>query len=540
LNTYDVVIIGSGFGGLTAAATLAKEGMSVLVLEQYNRFGGLGQSFTLDGHVFDTSVHAIWFWEDISEILKEFEVKLDVVPARRGDRILFKDGYEFYATSIPEMKEQIQRIVPYEAKNVGRYFDKLIDAQTALLELTNAPKSWKARSNFAKHIGMWKITLEEAVCEFTQDPLTRSLLLGYHDGYLYDYRWNYPAYHLYCTKYLYDGFSPVGGSQSLVDAMVNAIKKMGGELRADTLVKKIIIENNEARGVVTDEETFYARKAVISNADAILTMEKLIGRDNLPGDMMQELDRWLKYVPSISYYNLSVGLDIDVKEVYKLQGDLCIYYPSSDLLGSFKRINQGVLPDDFWVWMIFPSVNDRTVAPPGHSVAIFSILVPYHCECFSHVSTDYKFDGFRPVGTKGAEYYRFKEELTGRILAKVDEVYPGLSSHVVTKDLYTPLTVERITLNHKGSTLGVMVKPEPEKTAREGSDYSIGFKVKTSINNLFLAGAWAENGFSSSAAIRAGGMASSYILGKELFNIHIDPDHRIDRLRTKDLNLGRL
>lgn len=531
MNTYDVIIIGSGFGGLTAAATLAKEGMSVLILEQYNRFGGFGQSFTRDGYVFDTAVHAIWFWEDIAHILSEFGVTLDVVPARTADRILFKDGYEFYATSIPEMKEQIQRILPREAQNVGRYYDKLLEAQTSLLKLAHAPQSWETRNDFVKHSALWKMTLEEAISEFTQDPLAQSLLLGYHDGYLYDYSWHYPAYHLYCTKYLYDGFTPVGGSQTLVDLLVEVIQKAGGEMRASTLVKKIIVKNNEAKGVVTEDGTFYARKAVISNADAMLTMEQMIGRENLPTDMIQELDRWSTKVPSISYYNLSVGLDIDVEKVYKLKGDLCVYYPSNDLLGGFKKINQGEIPEDFWVWMVFPSVNDKTLAPEGHSVAVFSILVPYHCESYSHVSKDYKFDGFRPLGTKGESYYRFKKELSDKILSRVDEVYPGLSSHVVVKDLATPMTLERITLNYKGSTLGVMVKHDLEKTARKGSNFPIGFKIKTSINNFYMAGAWAEKGFSAPAAIGSGRITASYILGKELSNIYIDPEHRLERLK---------
>ena len=103
-SIYDVVVIGSGLGGLTAAARLAKYGKRVLVLEQFNRIGGFGQSYKIDGYTFDVAVHGIWYWEEVKKILDELDISLDMVPVRRKDRIVFKEGYEFFATSIPEMK----------------------------------------------------------------------------------------------------------------------------------------------------------------------------------------------------------------------------------------------------------------------------------------------------------------------------------------------------------------------------------------------------------------------------------------------------
>lgn len=529
---YDAIIIGSGLGGLTTAATLAKEGLSVLVLEQYYRVGGFGQSYKKGEYTFDTAVHAIWFWDEIEEILKDFDIELNVVGVRRKDRIVFKDGYELYATSIPEMIEQISNIVPEEADNVKEYYEELLMAQEAMVNLVNNPSDWDARRVFVKYRDKWKMTLEEVVCQKVKDPLARSLIFAYHDSYLCDYGWHYPAYHLYCTKYLYDGFLPVGGSQPLVDALAQAILKYGGDIKCNTMVKKIIVEDNVATGVVTEDGSVYkASKAVVSNADAMLTLEKMIGRDQLPQHMCEEVDRWKNFVPSLSYYILNTGLDIDVKQVYGMQGDLTIYYPKTDILRDFKKINLGKLEDDFWLWMVFPTVNDESLAPKGHSVAIFSILVPYNCENFSNVSLDYSFDGFYPNGEKGEEYEKFKEEMTEKILTRAEEVYPGISSHIVEKDFITPQTIERVTLNYKGSTLGVMSKPEFGGLQKRAFDLSIGFKMKTEIKQLYLAGGWTETGFSAPGVIGSGRMVAHMILEIPPKGIFIDSNHRLERLK---------
>ena len=529
---YDVIIIGAGLGGLTAAATLSKKGMSVLLLEQYYRIGGFGQSYSIDGYTFDTAVHAIWFWEEISQILEELEIELDVVPARRRDRILFKDGYEFFATSIPEMKEQISKLVPHEAESIASYYDELLDAQKTMVNITNNPKDWNCRAAFAKYRELWKMTLEEVVNNKIKDPMARSLVFGYHDSYLCNYGWHYPAYHLYCTKYLYDGFLPVGGSQPLVDALGEAIIKYGGEIRTNAMVKKINVENGKARSVILDSgEEFFANRAIISNADAILTLDKMIGREHLTANMKEELDKWKRQVPSLSYYILNLGLDTDVKKEYGMQGDLTIYYPKLDILKGFKEINEGNLPEDFWLWMVFPSVNDPSLAPKGHSVATLSILVPYNCENHSHVTKNYSFDGFSPNMSKGEEYERFKEELSEKMLQRADEVYPQISSHVTVKDFITPQAIECITLNYQGSTLGVMAQPERNGSApQKAFDLSIGFKMKTEIEGLYLAGGWTETGFSAPGVIGSGRLVSQEILGEKVKSIFINPEHRMERL----------
>ncbi|MBI9097259.1 MAG: NAD(P)/FAD-dependent oxidoreductase [Spirochaetaceae bacterium] len=506
-DTYDIIIIGSGLGGLAAAATLSKEGYSVLVLEQYHKLGGFGQSYKINDYIFDTAVHSVWFWEQIDELLKtEFGISLDVVPSRRNDRIIIGDTCEFMATSIPEMADQMKKIIPGESDNIQSYYDELIESQAGFVDWVNNPSDLAAKLRMLKYKDLWRKTLEEAVDSKVRDPLAKSLLYGYHDSYLYDYSWSYPAHHLYLTKYLYDGYQPVGGSQPLVDAFVYASEKYGAEFQTNSLVVKILTEGNEAKGVLLDDgRKIEAGTAVISNADGILTYEKLIGIEKLTSKMKNELKTWKRFAPSLSYYILNVGIDIDVEKVYGLKGDLTVYYPQNEVLKCLKTINAGVLGDDFWLWAVFPSVNDKTLAPPGHSVGVLSVLVPYDIENSSHASGAYNFDGLKAENTKGADYYKFKEVITKRILDRADEIFPGLSKHIVVKDLITPQTIEHTTLNHKGSTL--------------------------EIDKLHLVGGWTEDGFSVPSVLTSGREVAFEISGKTGYRISADVNHRMERLR---------
>jgi phytoene dehydrogenase-like protein len=292
-----------------------------------------------------------------------------------------------------------------------------------------------------------------------------------------------------------------------------------------------VVEDGRATGVtLEDGRVIHAADGVISNADARLMFTQMLGREEIPKHVQEDYSRWSDTGPSLSYYIVNCGLDIDLRERYGMEHDLTIYFPSYDVLRVYKDINNGILPEDFWLWAVFPSVNDSSLAPKGCSTAIFSILVPYSIENETEADPDY-FDGFRAVSSKGEEYYAKKEEITRRIIARADEVYPGISDHIVFRETWTPQTLQDFTLNHKGSTMGFKVGTLAGKDKRYIS--KLGMDIQSGIPGLYMAGGWTEFGFATTAVIQSGRFAAFSVLGKELPAPAVsDREERVRHLET--------
>lgn len=512
-SSYDCIVIGSGLGGLTASALLAKEGKSVLLVEQADKYGGYGQSLAKDGFVFDYAIHSIFSWGFMKGLLEELGEKVEhgVVSSRRGDHIVFP-GDDYWATTIDHMKESLSEKFPEEAETICCYFDDLVGSMSLALEFKEKPSMQTAAKLVTKYPKLWESSLEEVLNSYFKSDRLKAFVYGTHDAYLYDYAWHYSAYHLFHIKYINEGHAIKGGSRFLMDAFVRAIHKFGGDTICNTLAKKIIVKEGVACGVQLEDGTVVnAKDAVVSNADARLTLTKMLDFDTLPEGLKRDFKKWDSSGPSLSYYIVNLGLDIDLKKEYGMEYDLTLYFPSYDLPRIHKDINAGFLPDDFWLWMVFPSVNDPTVAPEGCSTAILSILVPYDIENSTGCNPDY-FDGFRAINEKGEKYYLKKEEIAERMIKRAEDVLPGLGKHIVVKETWTPQNFEEFTLNYKGSTMGFRVMPPNGKDKQYMS--KLGLPIKTELKGLYLAGHWTELGLSTASVVQAGRFAAYDILGK--------------------------
>jgi prolycopene isomerase len=274
-----------------------------------------------------------------------------------------------------------------------------------------------------------------------------------------------------------------GTSQALSNLLAETYQANGGDLSLNMMVNKILIENGVARGVELANEEQIKASYVISNGDARLTFLKLVGKEWLGEEFVKELKREV----CASLFLVSLGVNMDLKE--KFGGEMIHYIPDLDELETSD-------PSKCPIEIIIYSNRDPSLAPPGKSTVAIAAGIPH----------DYMNNWNTENGERGEAYRKLKEEVADQLIKTAGNVIPGLSEHIVCKDIATPLTYERYTLNSKGSMMGW--DPTPENMSKM-------FKTRkqdTPIKNLYQVGHWTFPGGGAPTVMISGKNCAKQIL----------------------------
>lgn len=485
---------------------MAKEGLSVLVLEQFHNCGGYCQTIERNGYKFDTSIHSIYNWNYIADILESLGEKLEVVQIT--DENCFPD-HRFDFRTIPQLRNDFKKFFPREANKIDQYYTELVEVMRQTLELQNPSSKFGTGAKYSLFAKYWGKTNQDVIENFFDNRELKSLIYSVQAGYMPNLPWLMSAYHLFMIRnYYHDLYLPKGGSQEIPNAFVRVLRNNGGEIALNSCVRKINIENGMATSVVlSDGRQISAKKAIVSNADANLTFRKLIGENNVDSDTMRYLNE-LDITPS--YFVVNLGLDFDIRERDYNRTNIQ-YYPTYNTLNMYQSIEQGTIPENFWIWIGLPSLSDPSKAPPGKSTMFMSIFAPYHCENRWQVDHSYQFNGMEAIGDKGERHFNYIEELSNRVISRAEEVVPDISSHIEFKEIFTPLTYEETTFNYKAASVGWLQKANQMR--HRGA--RLGLPVKSSIENLYLASGWTLTGAGCFPTILGGKLTAYEILKKD-------------------------
>lgn len=471
---YDTIIIGSGAGGLTAGVALAQAGQKVLVCEQHEVAGGWTHSFTLEGYRFSPGVHYIGEMGRHGMLRRVYEglgVSGDIEFLE-----LNPDGFDHIFIGeerfdIPKGKRKymnrLKERFPHEADGIDAFF-KEIYALNKIMRSWNKPRvlfknfralQWLFRSGGAM------------INKFLKDPL----LIAFLSGQAGDHgvpmsKVSAPMHVGLLTHYFNGGYYPRGGAFAIPRAFVRALKRAGGELRLNTMVKRIIVENSKVQGVeLADGEILHATN-VVSNADSETTFNKLVGPTHLSKRLKRKLD---KITYSTSCLSLFMAVDLDLKGMGFDSGNYW-FYDNDDIDGIYKK-----------------GYTDHVLhnAPEGFFATITTLKDPSKMHKGHHTMEVFAFVGYEPFakwadntpGDREWEYEKLKEELTDKMLTSLDKRIPGLKDAVVFKDLGTPLTNAHYINAHNGNIYGT------DKTVWQMGP--LGFGIKTEIENLYMCGA---------------------------------------------------
>ncbi len=491
-SRYDVIVIGSGVGGLTAASLLAKSGKSVLVIEAHDRPGGYAHGFNRKRYHFDSGVHltsgcgkhGYQGGQVIYKVITSLGItdQIEFIPVNPFSQACYPDFTARLPTSIDGFVGTLGQYFPDEAQGLKN----LVDLCLQITEEVAKADEVMADSGFFSQIEAKlpafnqyrKFTLTEVCQGFINDPKLLSLFatnwpyLGLPPSQVSFVYWA-----TMLIGYLVDGaYYCKGGFQKYADGLVHGLLKNKGDIVFKTWVKKIEIEKQTVKGIITDSGQRIGADAVISNADMRQTVTDLVGIEFFPKRYLQRLDRMRH---SLSIFAVYIATDLPIHELGFAQEAFC--YQSEDHEENFATIEQGELS---FISITIPTLTDSSLAPAGEHVLMITTLLPYQ---------------------KREIWKQLKPVVVEQMLDRAECYIPGLKEHLLFVDAGSPETMRRYTQNHQGAAYGWDVTPDQIGPGRISN--------RSPVSGLYYAGHWTTPGGGVYGVSVSGMQTAQQVLG---------------------------
>ncbi|MFO0755425.1 MAG: NAD(P)/FAD-dependent oxidoreductase [Byssovorax sp.] len=480
VRRFDVIVIGSGIGGLAAALTMVRKGRSVLVLEAGKQYGGYTNPFKRRAYSFDPGLHYIGECGPGGSFRRMLDdLGLDHLRFRElspdgFDRLVFP-GYEVAMPKGPERyHERLARDFPHEKAGLDRFFRLLVDFKGAIAAL-NKLRGPASFLKMAPHLPFFaryaRATFKELLDPIIKDPLLKAVLSAQGGDYGLPPSKASAIIGLgLLDHYLGGAYFPVGGSRALRDGFVEAISSAGSVLKRNHPVARILVEGGHVAGVRCQNGEEYFAGTVISNADAGVTYRDLVGREHLPGSTRRKVERMRLSLSSICLF---VGVKGDVSKDGMTDANIW-NYPSIDLDRGYEPLARGEMPPDDFFFLSSPSLKDPESpdkAPPGCSTLELVTLVPY--------APFTRFAGTKTM-KRGPAYEAMKAELGDRYLKCVERYVPDVRKRIEVMEVATPVTNVSFAFAPEGAIYGPDHGPDQMGPWR--------YAPKGDVPGLFLCG----------------------------------------------------
>jgi phytoene desaturase len=373
----SAVIIGSGFAGLSVASFMSKAGWQVTVIEKNDAPGGRASQLKHDGFVFDMGPSWYWMPDVFERYFGQFGKNVsDYYTLKRLDpsyRVYWDDGFIDIPAGYEEMKKLFDSIEPGSAMNLEKYL-----TEAAYKYRVGVGKLvYKPGLSFTEFLdrdiikGFFRLNVFTSIKShiekyFKNEKLRR--LMEFPVLFLGALPVNTPAlYSLMNYADIKGGtWYPDGGMYSVVQAMYNLAIELGAKFHFGEEAKEIVIENTEAKRVITAKNVYHA-DVVISSADYHFTETTLLPESfqtYTPG-------YWNKRIMAPSCLLYYVGLNKKLKNVQ--HHSLFFDVPFEQHAGEIYADPQW--PSNPLFYVSVSSVTDQSVAPPGCDNVVFLIPV---------------------------------------------------------------------------------------------------------------------------------------------------------------------
>jgi len=507
-EAFGAIVIGSGLGGLTAAALLAKEGRKVLVLERNDEFGGAASTFARNGLTIEASLQELDGLDSADHKTALFgELGLNdhitTVPIPELHEVRSKHlGEPFVLPGGAEaVKDAAGERFPGQRRNIGAFVDLLCEVREAVNELgkQGSGGNWLSTA-LSNPFRFWSLarnrnaTAAEVMDSHFGDNEALKLALVPNMSYFTDdpARLWFPGFAVAQASYLVGGAHFIkGGSAELAKALVAIIEGQGGAARAGRPVTRILTSNGKAAGVAHEgdggpEQT--CAPLIFGNAAPHVLAEML--PDDQRGDFQR---RYAGRPLSHSHFALYLGLREPPANV------------------GLNRYSTFIFPD----WMDsarkLPLNADLLSSDPGGRMPMLGVVN------YDAIDSGIVRDGAYPVSVVGLDRIENWRELdassdqdrrrkwTDRIIMELDQHYPGFADAVFYKEMETARSMQTYLNTPDGAVYGFAAVPPDGKHGGFG-------EPRTPVTGLYLASSYVWYG-GYSGAMFGGATAARAALG---------------------------
>lgn len=457
---YDIIIAGSGLGGLECAAILSKEGFNVCVLEKNTLFGGCLQTFERKGHRLDTGIHYIGSLDEgqmMHQFFKYFGI-VDKLNMRRldsesFDTIYFKEKIYSYPNGYDRFVDKFNELFPNERKNLKTYVQKLQEVGN-LISIDNLKKGIIAQNGIDYfHMSAYK-TIDEIFenNDIKQVMAATSMLYGSDKNLSTFYN-----HAMVNNSYIESAYRFVDGTMQIADELIRVIKENGGTVLSNKEVTRFIVDDNKILAAEVNNEEIYEAKNYISNIHPKKTFELLDKTRYIKNAYISRVNALPNSFGVFSLYLImKKNAELYQNTNYYIHGTDDVWYDEST---STKKVNYS---------LICYQANKKS-----KYTDIVTVLTPIGY-------SDFKKWENTTFNKRGLEYEELKTEFSWKIINYLKRKGFDYTNKIDSIFSTTPLSYRDYIGSPKGSAYGIM------------KDYKFPelafISHKTKLKNLYLTG----------------------------------------------------
>ncbi|MGB1307945.1 MAG: phytoene desaturase family protein [Oceanihabitans sp.] len=463
---YDIVIVGSGLGGLVSGVILAKEGYSVCILEKNQQFGGNLQTFARNKSIFDTGVHYIGGLSEGQNLYQYFkylgimdELNLHPLDENAFDVVTFDtDNKEYnYAQGYPKFIESLIKDFPEEEEAIQTFCDKI-------QKTCDKFPLYRLKKGRPYSDGVFRLQAKAYIESLTNNKTLQAVLVGTNFLYAGDSRTPFYVHSLSVNSYIESAYRCINGGSQITKLLIRRLKEFGGEAYKYQEVEKFNFKDDKIDAVICKNGNIIKGNTFISNIEPKLTL-KMVG-DN----------RFKK-----SYTNRVKGIESTIAAF-----SLYIVFKPNTFPYINKNYYHFTSPDHVWT-------SQNYTAKTWPESYMFSMGVKSNTENYADNLTIMAYmnynevapwkDSFNTVANKnerGQTYAEFKAEKAEILITALEKKFPNIRQCILNTYTSSPLSYRDYIATNNGSMYGYV--KDVDKPMHSF------ISPKTRIENLFFTG----------------------------------------------------